>query len=90
MPLPSDDVKALRKKVDDAISSVGDSNFTQDAVLATMRLSGQERAARIQVLAGTDKSRQEKLDAAAAATDKELKEFYTEAARQLAPGAVPK
>jgi len=70
MPLPSDDVKALRKKVDDAIASVGDANFTQDAVLATLRLPGAERGTRIQALAGTDKVRQEKLETAAAAMDK--------------------
>lgn len=83
MPLPSDDVKALRKKVDDAIASVGDSNFSEDAVLATLRLPGVERATRIQALAGTDKTRQEKLEAAAAAMDKAV------AARQAYEQAAP-
>lgn len=69
MPLPSEDVKALRKKVDDAIATIGDENFTADGVRAVLALPADQRMTRIAALAGEDANRKSKLVAAATAWD---------------------
>ncbi|MFN5945107.1 MAG: hypothetical protein ACK46I_08500, partial [Phycisphaerae bacterium] len=69
MPLPSDDVKAARKKFEDALADMGRNKLTDQRLQLTMQMTGEQRSSEIKTLAGGNAKRQELLLAAAAAYD---------------------
>lgn len=69
MPLPSDEVKAARKKFEDALAELGRNKLTDQRLQLTMQMAGEQRAAEIKTLAGGNPKREELLLAAAKAYD---------------------
>jgi SecD/SecF fusion protein len=69
MPLPTEEVKALKRAYEEELAKIGDAVLTEDELFQIVRLDPAARSARIEQIAAGNEERKAALDEVAAARD---------------------